>query len=439
MVTGQIDKTIKRVKRKVNNLKRKPYGPNSVSTNLKPRAILKDGDYNIIQPKFRWRYLHYVRDTFTSLVDAEWKWTIQVMVLGFTGCWISFALLWWLIAFVHKDLHDEHLPPMQSDNGWTPCVLNIYGFHSCFLYSLETQSTIGYGSRAITEECPEAIFLMCAQCIIGTFIDSFTVGVLFAKLTRPRLTAYTVQFSKNAVVCLRDEEYCMMLRIGDLRKSHLISSSVKAFLIHTKVTKEGENLNDFETELEVQCDDSGSDPLLLWPITVIHKISENSPFYNFSASEMLNEKFEIIVILDGTIESTGQNTHAKSSYLENEVLWGHTFENMLYYNDEMESYEINYKYFDKLKTFPMPICSAAEFDKIQNETSKQSDLILLKQPGKIERTKKHLRILEDNINNSMRSISFGNIQEYQENSHEIISEPTHQKRSSTPPFPVDWV
>ncbi|KAJ8969260.1 hypothetical protein NQ314_001843 [Rhamnusium bicolor] len=110
-------------------------------------------------------------------------------------------------------------------SGWTPCVLNIHGFPSCFLYSLETQHTTGYGLRAITEECPEAIFIMCAQCIIGMIIDSFTVGVVFAKMTRPRLTTYTIQFSRNAVVCLRDGELCMTFRVGDLRKSRLVGKN----------------------------------------------------------------------------------------------------------------------------------------------------------------------------------------------------------------------
>lgn len=54
---------------------------------------------------------------------------------------------------------------------WIPCVVNINGFTSCFLFSVETQHTIGYGSRSTTEECPEAIFVMCLQSITGVFIQ----------------------------------------------------------------------------------------------------------------------------------------------------------------------------------------------------------------------------------------------------------------------------
>lgn len=55
----------------------------------------------------------------------------------------------------------------NSTETWTPCVTNVHSFTSCFLFSVETQHTIGYGARFTTEECPEAIFIMCIQSIAG--------------------------------------------------------------------------------------------------------------------------------------------------------------------------------------------------------------------------------------------------------------------------------
>lgn len=48
-----------------------------------------------------------------------------------------------------------------------------------------------------------------------------------------------------------------------------------------------------------------------------------SPFWTASASDLLNEQFEIIVMLEGTVESTGQSSQARTSYLPSEILWGH--------------------------------------------------------------------------------------------------------------------
>ena len=41
-----------------------------------------------------------------------------------------------------------------------------------------------------------------------------------------------------------------------------------------------------------------------------------------SPKDILTSNFEIIVTLDSVIESTGNTTQARSSYLPNEILWG---------------------------------------------------------------------------------------------------------------------
>lgn len=59
-------------------------------------------------------------------------------------------------------------------------------------------------------------------------------------MTRPKLRTQTLQFSKHAVICQRDGQLCLMFRVGDMRKSHIIGASIRAQLIRAKKTKEGE-------------------------------------------------------------------------------------------------------------------------------------------------------------------------------------------------------
>lgn len=93
----------------------------------------------------------------------------------------------------------------------------------------------GYGNRYTTAECPEAIFVMCIQCIMGVFIQAFMVGIVFAKLSRPKKRAQTLLYSRNAVICHRDGVPCLMFRVGDMRKSHIIEAHVRAQIIRKKV------------------------------------------------------------------------------------------------------------------------------------------------------------------------------------------------------------
>lgn len=148
---------------------------------MRRRAVFKNGDCNILQSRISKRRLRYLQDIFTTLVDSQWRWTLTIFAIGFVGSWLLFALIWWLIAFTHGDLEKAHLPANQTESDWTPCVLGIHGFTSCFLFSIETQHTIGYGVRTTTEECPEAVFIMCLQSIAGMIIQAFMV-ILIASL-----------------------------------------------------------------------------------------------------------------------------------------------------------------------------------------------------------------------------------------------------------------
>ncbi|XP_069358667.1 G protein-activated inward rectifier potassium channel 3-like isoform X5 [Maniola hyperantus] len=355
------------------------------SRRTRRRAVLKNGECNILKSRISQRRLRFLQDMFTTLVDAQWRWTLLVFTLSFILSWLGFALIWWLIAFTHGDLELDHLPPMQDSNGWKPCVFNIYDFTSCFLFSIETQHTIGYGARTTTEECPEAIFIMCLQSIVGVMIQAFMVGIVFAKMTRPKHRTQTLLFSKYAVVCQRDGELSLMFRVGDLRKSHIIGASVRAQLIRSRTTKEGELLSHYQTELELNADGCDSNLFFIWPITMVHRINANSPFYGVSAADVLQEKFEIVVILEGTIESTGQTTQARSSYTTSEIMWGHRFVPLVSYNRERQGYEVDYSKFEATTQVDTPLCSAKELDEFygtqaDRRSMESTDHLVLKLP-----------------------------------------------------------
>jgi len=88
---------------------------------------------------------------------------------------VGFALLWFLILLYHGDL--EPLTPTD----YQPCVAGVKSFASIFLFSLETQHTIGYGTRYIQDNCPDAILLLILQSITGILIEAFVVGVVFGR------------------------------------------------------------------------------------------------------------------------------------------------------------------------------------------------------------------------------------------------------------------
>ncbi|KAI5728643.1 hypothetical protein M8J77_018974 [Diaphorina citri] len=330
------------------------------SRRIRRRVVFKHGDCNVVQENVAKRRRRYLQDIFTTLVDAQWRWTLLVFALNFLLSWLMFAIVWWLIVYTHGDLDKVNL----GNATWTPCVTSIHSFTSCFLFSVETQHTIGYGAKQVTEECPEAIFILCLQSIVGVMIQAFMVGIVFAKLSRPKKRTQTLLFSRNAVICQRDGELCLMFRVGDMRRSHIIEAHVRAQLIRKKVTLEGELLPFYQQELKVGGDGIEDKIFFIWPTTIVHKINPMSPLYTLSAADMLRERFEIVVILEGVIESTGMTTQARSSYLPNEILWGHRFETLVSFKKETGEHEVNYGLFNNTYEVHTPLCSAQALDQL---------------------------------------------------------------------------
>ena len=173
-----------------------------------------------------------------------------------------------------------------------------------------------YGSRSTSEECPEAIFVMCIQSVAGVVVSAFMMGIVFAKLARPKQRTQTLLFSRNAVVCQRDGELCLMFRVGDMRKSHIICARVRAQLIRTRTTREGEVLHQYQANMQIGTESGDNNLFFMWPLTLIHRINSKSPLYNISASELIDResRFEIILILEGKpIMATRMLRYAKTN------------------------------------------------------------------------------------------------------------------------------
>lgn len=65
------------------------------------------------------------------------------------------------------------------------------------------------------------------------------------------------------------------------------------------MTIEGELLPFHQQELKVGGDGEEDRIFFIWPTTIVHKITPGSPLYMLSAADFLQEKFEIVVVLEG--------------------------------------------------------------------------------------------------------------------------------------------
>lgn len=332
-------------------------------TRRNPRIIFKDGFRNITFRKVPERSLLFLRDFVNTLIEEQWRYVLIIFSLSFFCSWMIFAFIWYVIALSHGDLDFDPVTGARLSDGPQPCVEKAKTLAGFLLFSIETQMGIGFGDKFPTEECPEAVLVVVLQSIIGVAIEGAMVGIVFAKMTRPPTLSSELKFSRKAAVCLRDGKLCLLFRVCDYKQKHVISTQVQAFFFDEK-RKFGKTYKYLKCGLTLQ---NKGKHFLIWPTTVVHEIDAKSPLFNYSAKDLMQKRFEIVVTIIGSSPSTGQLSETRSSYLSREIMWGHRFENMVTYDYGKHMYIAHYDKLDSLVPVDTPLCSAKRLEKLCTE------------------------------------------------------------------------
>ena len=86
----------------------------------------------------------------------------------------------------------------------------------------------------------------------------------------------------------------------------IIGQTTDPFFSQSRQTLEGEFLALDQHELDVGFGTGADQLFLVSPLTICHVINSRSPFYNLSARTFRSQQFEIVVILEGIVETTGE-------------------------------------------------------------------------------------------------------------------------------------
>ncbi|XP_020016067.2 ATP-sensitive inward rectifier potassium channel 8 isoform X1 [Castor canadensis] len=342
----------------------------------KARFIAKSGACNLAHKNIR-EQGRFLQDIFTTLVDLKWRHTLVIFTMSFLCSWLLFAIMWWLVAFAHGDIYAYMEKSGMEKSGLesTVCVTNVRSFTSAFLFSIEVQVTIGFGGRMMTEECPLAITVLILQNIVGLIINAVMLGCIFMKTAQAHRRAETLIFSRHAVIAVRNGKLCFMFRVGDLRKSMIISASVRIQVVKKTTTPEGEVLPIHQLDIPVDNPMESNNIFLVAPLIICHVIDKRSPLYDISATDLANQDLEVIVILEGVVETTGITTQARTSYIAEEIQWGHRFVSIV--TEEEGVYSVDYSKFGNTVKVAAPRCSARELDEkpsILIQTLQKSEL-----------------------------------------------------------------
>ena len=110
-----------------------------VAAHRKRRLVSQNGRIKVANTNIPGKRERYFGDLFTTILDMPFHWILGIYSLVYLASWSGFGTVWYVIYH------------MRKANGYEDyyCVDNVDGWISAFLFSIETQTTIGYGGRQV--------------------------------------------------------------------------------------------------------------------------------------------------------------------------------------------------------------------------------------------------------------------------------------------------
>ncbi|GFH12479.1 uncharacterized protein HaLaN_08182, partial [Haematococcus lacustris] len=218
------------------------------------------------------------RDLFHSAVNSRLSFILFVLLLLYLTSLTFWSLVYYTIWWYYEE-----------------CFEGISGLVSSFQFAIDTQMTIGYGTRS-PGDCWLTAVSVAAHSLLTVVVDSLIIGIALARVRQ----------------VVQPEVHAYLYTWGLHREGH--------------TTSEGEHIPVRVQELPI----SYFDPCVILPVVCEHTIDERSALYGMTQQALEALGAEIVIVFRGTTE-LGDNFHVRQSYLPQEIHWGHVFAPILAY------------------------------------------------------------------------------------------------------------
>ncbi len=259
------------------------------------RLLDADGQFNVERRGVRTKFL------YQWLLRMPWRAFFGYVAVYYVLINLLLALGYWAIGLDGID----GIPP----GTW-------YGeFGGAFFFSIQTFTTVGYGSMAPTSIAQQAMASFGA--LVGLMSVALATGLFFARFSRPR---NLIAFSEHAVVAPFRGGRALMFRIANRSPSKLIN--VRAHVVYSWVSEaDGKRARRFE-ELGLERSHIAMFPMN-W--TVVHPIDGHSPFADADPEEVVEIGGEVIAQINGYDENHAREVYANRSYVGDQIKWNERF------------------------------------------------------------------------------------------------------------------
>jgi len=261
------------------------------------RIVNKNGTFNVRRKGVRLRNFHL----YKFLIGLSWPWFVAIVLGTFVIANIAFA--WLYLAAGIQTLQGAE------------AVTGLGTFLNAFFFSVQTLTTVGYGSMV-----PRAIgsnLIASVEALMGVMGFAFGAALVYGRFSRP--TARIV-FSKRALIAPYQGKTSLQIRIANERSNAIVDLDATVVLMAVEGSGEGHRRTYAQLELE-------RSNIFFLPLTwtIVHPIDEASPLYRKTSQDLADRVVEIMVLIRGFDDTFSQVVNARSSYRFDEILWGHRF------------------------------------------------------------------------------------------------------------------
>jgi len=191
-------------------------------------------------------------------------------------------------------------------------------FLDAFFFSAQTITTVGYGKMSPLGIFPNIIASI--ESMMGLLGFALATGLLYGRFSRP---VAKIIYSHNALIAPFHDGRGFMFRLANARKNQLIEAEMQV-VFSINDTIDGKSTRSFHT-LKLERHKIN---FIFSSWTIVHPITDDSPFYGLSLDDMINAEAEITILLKAFDDSFSQTVYSRSSYKAEEFVWGAKFSNI---------------------------------------------------------------------------------------------------------------
>ena len=288
-------------------MKQQPFDPGITQSygGILHRIVNKDGSFNVHRRGTRLRDFH----VYKFLIGLSWPRFVAVVLATFLVVSVAFTGLYLAVG----------AQALQGAQAGTSLETAL----NAFFFSVQTLTTVGYGSIA-----PRAIgsnVIASVEAVLGVMGFAFGAGLIYGRFSRP--TARIV-WSGQALIAPYQGKTSLQFRVANQRSNALVDLEAAVMLMTVEGTGEKHRRTYALLELERA-------KVFFLPLTwtVVHPIDEASPLFGKSPEDLARHAAEIMVLIRGFDDTFSQVVNARCSYRHDEILWGYRFL-PAFHNDE---------------------------------------------------------------------------------------------------------